>query len=149
MKKFFQWPTNLGNHLPFRFCKMAKPPHSPLANAKTMFTTLLQNCTQKFVDYLIMKLESNLQNFFIERLAIFRNTKQPFTLFSLYAPPSRETSKGPWRSLVCRPKRWRLRWKPGSSRPPSVRARRPSASTRRPSASTRRPPAAAGPNVIK
>ncbi len=31
------------------------------------------------------------------------NAKQPFTLFSLYAPPSRETSKGPWRSaeVVC------------------------------------------------
>jgi hypothetical protein len=103
---------------------MAKPPHSPEANAfairfsemakpvanakhspKTMFTTLLQNCTQKLVDYSIMKLESNLQNFFIERLAIFRNTKQPFTFFSLYAPPSRETLKGPWRSPVFRPKR--------------------------------------------
>jgi len=62
---------------------MAKPPHSPLANAKTMFTTLLQNCTQKFVDYLIMKLESNLQNFFIERLAIFGNTKHTLYPFQL------------------------------------------------------------------
>jgi hypothetical protein len=52
--------------------------------SKTMFTTLLQNCSQKFVDYLIMKLESHLKNFFIERLAIFGNIKQLSSSFSAY-----------------------------------------------------------------
>ena len=28
------------NHLPFCFCKMAKPPHSPMTNAKTIVVNL-------------------------------------------------------------------------------------------------------------
>jgi hypothetical protein len=64
----------LANAFAIRFSEMAKPVANAKHLPKTMFTTLLQNCTQKFVDYLIMKLESHLQNFFIKRLAIFRNT---------------------------------------------------------------------------
>ena len=82
------------------------------------------------------------KKFLYRKVGNFRKHKTTFILlFSLYAPPSRETLKGLWRFLVCRPKRWRLRWKPGSSRPPSVRARRPSPANR--------PPAEAGLNVIK
>ena len=63
---------------------MAKPVANAKHSPKSMFITLLQNCTKKLVDYSIMKLESNLQNFFIERLAIFRNTKQLSSSFSAY-----------------------------------------------------------------
>jgi len=49
--KFFQWPTNFENHLPFRFSEMAKPVANAKHSPKSMFITLLQNCTKKLVDY--------------------------------------------------------------------------------------------------
>ena len=160
--KFFQWPTNFENHLPFRFsvkicqaCGECKP--SPFANSlqrigkhtafafgecKVNVYNFAPKLHKKACRLLNYEIWEPFKKFLHRKVGNFRKHKTTFILlFSLYAPPSRETSKGPWRSLVFRPKRWRLHWKPGSSRPPSVRACRPSPA--------HRPPAAAGPNVLK